>query len=76
VTEAWQEPTEDWDQFVGDAAQTLPYADGVYEVAPALLQQPFDPRLQERMRELVDPERTRRVNEAARRLAAPRGGQG
>lgn len=60
--------TEEWREFVDDAASALSYTDDIAEVGPALIDDPFNPRFQEHMRRIVDADRTRRANLARDRI--------
>lgn len=60
----------DWDNFVTDAAHVLPYIDELHATAPALIQEPFNPDIQDRMREILGTDRVAEANAAARRIGS------
>jgi hypothetical protein len=67
VTQA-ADASGDWDSFVTDAASVLPYIDELNAAAPALIQEPFNPAVQDRMRAILGTDRVATANEAARRI--------
>jgi hypothetical protein len=73
VTQA-ADASGDWDSFVMDAAHVLPYIDELHATAPALIQEPFNPAFQDRMREILGTDRVAEANAAARRIGCAKHG--
>lgn len=58
-----------WDEFIGDAAQVIAVNEELHEAVPALMEEPFDPAAQQRLREVLNSPRLELATQAAHRIA-------
>lgn len=64
-----EDAESDWKAFVSDASRVFAVEDEILQMLPAIAEQPFNPEVQRRAKELFDSPRLCRATEAAQMLS-------